>query len=222
MTERKITIEGIATFTLTAGLNVIALQNASLFFRTVTGIQANYPEIVYSEDLKVVSFSNGSIFIGDALGSFNVADFYARQVMKAFQAALTEEDLAIFYQLNQQLQTKIEEVIIDANLPFSLVNTWDLNQFLKGQVMAIETVQVTSIFDKIVSIIEVMALMSESRLLIMTNLHLYCTFSELQQLHQILLAEDLVLLDLDLVEDKPHANDTFTAYFIDNDYVVFS
>lgn len=222
MIDRKINIEDVATFTLKKGLNVISFQNAALFFRTVTGIQADDEKSVYSEDLKIVPFSKGSIFIGDAVGSFDIQAFYARQVIKTFQAALSEEDLAAFYQLNQQLQSKIEAVIIDANLPFTLVNTWDLSQLLKGQVMTLETVQTNSIFDKIVTIIQVMALMSESRLLIMTNLHLYLTIQELTQLHQVLLAEDLVLLNLDLVEDKLYASDDFNAYFVDKDYVVFS
>ncbi|MDF7627237.1 type II-A CRISPR-associated protein Csn2 [Lactobacillaceae bacterium L1_55_11] len=217
-----LSIEGLDKVPVFEGLNLLSVSNPSLYQRMVDFSRGiSFPEIVYSVDNQPKLFTKVGLFVGDPIGGVEIRSYYTRHIENVLQDSLSEEATEQLFQLNNQIMTILDGAIIDNNLPFKVDANWQLEKLIKSQHISMEEPMSGTIFGKIVDIVHVMSLMGESKILVLSNLSLYCTLTELEELHKCLLAEGINLLAIDFNQDGIPTDTEFNKVFIDPDFEIW-
>lgn len=218
----QLNIEGVGLIQIDEGLNLINIADTELYSRIVQAVRIGAGEkIVYSENYQPKSLNKVGIFLGDPVGGGDIRSYYSKFIPTIFDRTISDERRDKIYHLNLQLQSLLAEEIIDSNLPFRIESEWSFEKMIKSQNIGIEKNNVNTIFGKIEDIIHAMGMLNEHRYLLLTNLSLYCDMSELNQLHQCLLAEGINLISLSLSRENVIHDEKFKANYIDQDFVLF-
>ncbi|GAO99996.1 type II-A CRISPR-associated protein Csn2 [Fructobacillus ficulneus] len=218
----QISLETVGTIQIEEGLNLITMADPNLYGRTVYAIQNGINDkVVYSENNRPETLSKRGLFIGDPVSGTDVRTHYSKFIDGILTKNISEEGLDKLFHINMQVQSILAEEIIDSNLPLKIEGEWQLEKLLKSQNISVERANTQSIFGKIEDVVHVMGMLDESRYLLVTNLTLYCDMSELNQLHQCLLAEGINLISLNLSQENPIFGETFKTSYIDHDFVLF-
>ncbi|MDF7636896.1 type II-A CRISPR-associated protein Csn2 [Leuconostocaceae bacterium ESL0958] len=224
MSKGKIVLESIGTMPLTDGLQLVKVAQPTIYQKLIQAIRDDAAEkIVYSEGMTPKPFRKSCLWLGDPLSGLDIRQYYNKNVYQLLAKGMSEEGMRQLYQLNQSMQGILDKELIDQNLPFQLEHSWELVKLLHGQTITLESSNSRTIFAKIEEVIHLCAMLQEQRCLVFTNLSLYYTLSDLNQLHDCLLAEGIRLLSIDFVqEDNFHADNTFSHFYIDQDFVLYS
>ncbi|CAK1225244.1 type II-A CRISPR-associated protein Csn2 [Fructobacillus cardui] len=223
MTIGQLNIEGAGTIQIDEGLNLISFADAQLYNRVIQAIRVGIGDkIVYSENHQPKALNKVGMFLGDPVGGSDIKSYYSKFIPTILETAISDERRDKVYHLSMELQSLMAEEIIDSNLPFRIESEWNLEKIIKSQNITVEKSNVNTIFDKIEDIVHTMGMLNEERYLLLTNLSLYCDMSELNQLHQCLLAEGINLISLNLSRENAINDETFKASYIDQDFVLFT
>ncbi|MBC9119235.1 type II-A CRISPR-associated protein Csn2 [Fructobacillus fructosus] len=224
MKNEQISIETVGVLKLSSGLNLITVANSELYLRLIAKLSNDIEDdIIYSYDNKIKPLCKSGLLIGDPVSGRDIRGFYSKFVPKILAQSISEEGIHELFQLNQKIQSVIASEIIDNNLPFEISQGWELERLLHSQNIVVEKGNNSTIFGKIEEVIHVMGMLDESRYLFLTNASLYCKLSDLNQLHECLLAEGVNLISIDLSLEKPNFSDEHYCHLhIDQDFVLYS
>ena len=219
---KKLTFKGFSPVDLQSGLNIITIENTKYFFKILQTIIGNDDEIILSEDNHIMKLDKSIVYIGDPTSDFSVQKFYEKQIFDMLMVNLDDNALQALYDMDNKIKQILWDDLIDNNLPFFVDDRYDALKLLKTQNLNIELTQYTNFFDKISSILTIMAQMSESRIIILTNIYMYLSNDEIQQIQKVLLAEELIVIVLELGEKLRSVADIgANGWFIDDDFVFF-
>ncbi|GAP02516.1 sigma-70 region 2 [Fructobacillus pseudoficulneus] len=223
MSIGQINIENVGIIQIEEGLNSISIEVPELYGRVVNTIQLGIDDlIVYSEDHKTKQLNKVGIFLGDPVSGDNIRDAYSKFVFSILSHSISEEGMEQLYNLNIEMQSVINQEIIENNLPLTVESGWELERLLKSQKIELDNPHENRISGKIENVIHTMGMLNEKRYLILTNLPLYCDMSELNLLHQCLLAEGINLISLNLLRGNTITDEKFKVSHIDQDFVLFT
>lgn len=220
--EYKITSYPLEPIQLANGLNLLSIASQSLYWKLIDGLTNEREDVIVSQKDKMLALAKAVLFIGDLTSPFDMDKIYAREISKTLQEKLDEQDLRELMTLSNEIKNRFMSVIFDNNLPLTIPLEFSVTELIKAQKVGLDSVTNGSFFDKIEDIVNVAGEFSESRLMIVTNIHLVLDCAQIDYLHQLTKSHELVLISLNLTPQALlSSKNTAHEIFIDEDFVQF-
>ncbi|MDN6899929.1 type II-A CRISPR-associated protein Csn2 [Oenococcus sicerae] len=209
-------------FELGKGLTVIATDSIQFFWKFEQMLKNQDDNLVLSSDFKPLSLEKEIIFAGDIAGGFEANSFFAKKIQSLFLSYLSDETTKQLFDLDRQIKQQLNKIIFSNDLPIKISDEWSTAMLVKSQNLSLDTGEASSAYDKIDDIVNVMSELHDTRLLVLTNLHLYLKKEQIDYLSTFLNAKGVKVLSVELSEERVLLSDESSkSYFIDKDFVQF-
>ncbi|KRM32524.1 hypothetical protein FC83_GL000391 [Agrilactobacillus composti DSM 18527 = JCM 14202] len=210
---------------LEAGITFIHVANSQLLWDLQRFWQVeNVDNFVFSSDGKILHPLKDSLFIGDLGSNIDLNDIFKRQIYKILLAHLDEQSLQQLYRLDSQIKAAVTDVIFTGNLPIQLNQDWAVDRLIKYLEPSVDTVNVTTPYDIINSVLEVMGQLNDKRLPIFSNPMNYLDLAQLRTIAAEVMTQQRSIVFFE------KARDEYLTYklmggvkmiYIDADFVAF-
>lgn len=209
------------TISFEMGLNVLCIQSPILFYEYLESLKGNKESVVVSNDNNPMSVAKNVLFLGDPACFDDFDSVFLKQAESSLIGRFDGSELSFIREVYANLLSRVQDQIWESNLPLVLSMDIDVKNIVKNMRPHINMNHCDSIYDKILSAVDVAGALLEKRTLVMLHIAEYCDQDQLSMLHNDLLRQGLQLIDLEM-NDQPIRLTGIRNVFVDADYVQFS
>ncbi|QBO36924.1 type II-A CRISPR-associated protein Csn2 [Periweissella cryptocerci] len=202
------------------GLTVLGISDTQLYWQILNGLlDPESEKVIVSINDKVVKKEYR--VLGDIAGISEVSSLFKKQAMSKLTAYLDEHIQQRMFEIDCEIKTMLWQVISESDLPLEITDGWDVGNVLKAQNINVSSLETGSGYDKMDSIINIASELSDTSLLIFSNVHLYLSLEQIDYLFEDIKQKELSVLFLEKTTSKLRLAPEFADnnHFIDDDFV---
>lgn len=178
---KKLTIYPLSPIELSSGITILKIASTKLMLQVIQSLQCANEGVVLSQDGEMIT-SKSVNYIGDILHPIDFNKIFGKILIKNLLKQIDDFELNELRELNSTLQSKLNLMLFELDLPGIVPGNWDLSRLLKYLDLQIEEPIYDDLYGIIESIVVVASRLGDTRLIAFCNAALYLSDDQIKAL----------------------------------------